>query len=309
VTWMFLGAAVSEASFRWNPEKFESYKDKDGNMRVRIFMKITNTSDKLAIVGLHNAKMEISGTISGYKLMDKANFDKVSSVKNLQPGKSVTAKFNVRYKSFKDADPSDGTWKWEGEEKTGNPPITNLKITKFTAESETEVARTPVKKPSPPNPPAKKPSGPPSKASRKAPPKPQSRKATFKANVKKFETLRDRNGIVNVGLHIDILNTSNNGAVIIKLYDAKGEVTARILGESGERHLMIARGLEWNNAPGVNNLEPGETGTIKLLIPYNVFQDADPRDGTWRWAGEERTGRPPLTHLSVTKFSAQVISR
>jgi hypothetical protein len=132
------GAEAAKQAYKASVEKYETFKGDDGIMRVRIHLKIMNTSSS-NIVKVYdvqmttNAKIKSSTSGNVYDMQAKTKFDTLGgdSKYTIEPGDSKTFKINVKFTSFKD--PTE-KWKWEGEEKSGKPPLTDFKVSKFSAE-------------------------------------------------------------------------------------------------------------------------------------------------------------------------------
>jgi hypothetical protein len=141
-------AATAAPRLLYAVTKYETAKGDDGVLRVRISIKVTNNSnDEKIITKLYGASFtvtaEVKGLTSGkvHKMQVKRSYSSLSGGNNLDlwPGDSKTLLFSIPYNSFEDTIEGKGEWIWEGEEKTGKPPLTNFQTSNISMKYETRV--------------------------------------------------------------------------------------------------------------------------------------------------------------------------
>ena len=129
-----LGLCASEAAanVKCSVTKYETVRGNDGILRVRVTIEVMNVNnDGRVVTGLYEAKFSISAQITSltsgktYTLQANPIWNSITGGKNLNlhPGDTKIFYFPVPYNHFI----GDGSWRWEGEEKTGNPPLKNFK--------------------------------------------------------------------------------------------------------------------------------------------------------------------------------------
>jgi hypothetical protein len=135
----FAGEALA-ASLGAQVTKYETFKAKNGIWQVRVFIEVTNNlDDDRVITNIYDLSFQTTADIKSvtsgkvYKMTRKAAYPTVKPVKlDLWPGQSHTFKFELAYNNF-----TGKGWKWEGEEKTGKPPLTKFKTSNITMKYKT----------------------------------------------------------------------------------------------------------------------------------------------------------------------------
>jgi hypothetical protein len=123
--------------------------------------------------------------------------------------------------------------------------------------------------------------------------------------VAKYETAKGNNGVLQVKISIQVTNNSGDERIVTKLYYAKFTVSAEIKSLTSGKVYQLQASPYYNSLTGGNNLDlwPGDSKTFVLNVPYTFFK------GKWKWEGEEKTGKPPLTNFKTSNISMKYETR
>jgi hypothetical protein len=125
--------------------------------------------------------------------------------------------------------------------------------------------------------------------------------------VTKYETAKGNNGVFQVKVTISVTNDSNDERIVTKLYDVKFTVAAQIKSLTSGKVYNLQANPFYSSLSGGNNLDlwPGDSKTFVFNVQYNSFKG----NGKWKWEGEEKTGKPPLTNFKTSNISMKYETR
>jgi hypothetical protein len=125
-------------------------------------------------------------------------------------------------------------------------------------------------------------------------------------SVTNYETTRNSNGILQVTLTIKFTNIGRDERVITRLYDLSFVVTADIKSLTSGKTYKMSRYVSYNTFNDGEQLDlwPGKSTTARFHLLYNNFKGKG-----WKWEGEEKTGKPPLTNFKTSDISVKYETR